>query len=290
MHTTRNEYRWGQVPFIFTFLATLGFALMLTACGTSESPQTGGMVPQQDTARPASPTAQDTHPAAEAAGCALEGMPLAFEENQGQFDERALFAARHATGTFFFTADSLAAVFSRSVKVSTASTDPADPAPKTETRSESFALKITFVGAAEDVLLEGEERQQGKVSYFRGNDPEKWVSGAPTFTRLVYRDLWPGIDLAWSGAAGRLNAEYRLARAGDAKRIRLRYEGQDGLSIGDDGRLVIATPWGELHEEAPTAEQNGRPVEIAFILDPDTGELGVRLDGADPDAPLTINP
>ena len=73
-------------------------------------------------------------------------------------------------------------------------------------------------------------------------------------------------------------------------KIRLRYEGQDTLRLDPNGRLVIPTPWGDLHEETPRATQEGRPVEIAFTLDADTGEVGFRLEHADPDAPLTINP
>lgn len=279
-----------------TFILFLLVAL-LCGCGTSEPPWPGDAAPQPDAANSAPPVTSPPVPGA--ARNAMGNLPLAFEENEGQFDPQALFAARHGTGTFFFTADSLAAVFTRTVKP--AGQVPADhpaghpgepggPGDQAPAATESFALKIVFVGAGESTVVEGEDPLQSKVSYFRGKDPEGWVSGAATFGRVVYRNLWPGIDLAYSGSAGRLNAEYRLGRAGDAGRIRLRYEGQDGLSLDESGRLVIATPWGELHEESPRATQHGRLVPIALTVDKLTGEVGFRLDGADLDAPLVINP
>jgi len=72
--------------------------------------------------------------------------------------------------------------------------------------------------------------------------------------------------------------------------VPLHYEGQDALRLDETGRLVIATPWGDLHEESPRAVQHDRPVEIAYGLDADSGEVWFRLENADPDAPLTINP
>jgi hypothetical protein len=277
---------FGEYGFLVRFFSALIASvalILLCGCGTSEvpSPETVADTP---TASAAPPTAFG-----DAQG-ALGDLPLAFEENQGQFDPQALFAARNGTGTFFFTADSLAAVFTRTVKTTDNSDDLDQPVGDTEMSTESFALKIHFLGSNQGIVVEGEDPLQGKVSYFRGKNPEGWVSGAGTFGRIVYRDLWPSIDLAWSGAAGRLNGEYRLERAGDAGGIRLRYEGQDALSLDDDGRLVIGTPWGDLHEEAPRAVQHDQPVGIAYGLDAAAGEVWFELENVDPQAPLVITP
>ncbi len=268
-------------------IASIALAL-LCACGTSEPPWPGDAAPQPSAANPAPPVTSP--PAPGAARNAMGNLPLAFEENQGQFDPQALFAARHGTGTFFFTADSLAAVFSRAVKTADPQGETDRPGPDKPAVSESFALKIHFLGTSDAATVDGEDPLQGKVSYFRGKDPEGWVSGAATFGRIVYRDLWPGIDLAYSGSAGRLKAEYRLARAADAGLIRLRYQGQDALRLDEKGQLVIATPWGDLHEGSPRATQHDRPVEVAYGLDAAAGEVWFVLEHADPDEPLVINP
>jgi len=225
---------------------------------------------------------------------ALAGLPLAFEENRGQFDQQVLFAARHGTGTFFFTAEAMTAAFTRRVEPEDSPPDiPRSLAEKDRPEqplTENFALKVHFVGASSPASVEGRNPQENKVSYIKGKNPDKWVSGAATFSSIVYHDLWPGIDLEYSGGQDRLKAVYHLARAADISRVRLDYEGQDSLHIDQSGQLVMATPWGNLYEEAPKAEQDDQPVDIAFTIDPATGHVRYRLDGADPDAPLTINP
>ncbi len=273
---------------IQTFVALL-VLLLLCGCGTSEPPWPENAAPAVGAEAPPSATATPP-PAPQAAQGALGNLSLAFEENRGQFDPQVLFAARHGTGTFFYTADSLAAVFTRNVKTTAQTDDPENPVGETTLSIESFALKIHFLGTSAAATVDGESPLDGKVSYFRGKDPEGWVSGAATFERIVYRGLWPGVDLAYSGSAGRLKAEYRLDRAADAGLIRLRYGGQDALRLDETGRLVIATPWGDLHEEAPRATQHDLPVEIAYGLDATAGEVWFELENADPDAPLVINP
>ena len=44
-------------------------------------------------------------------------------------------------------------------------------------------------------MLHGELPAGGEVNYFRGSDASKWQTGLSRFTQVVYRELWPGIDL-----------------------------------------------------------------------------------------------
>ena len=39
----------------------------------------------------------------------------------------------------------------------------------------------------------------GKVNYYLGNDPRKWRIGLPTYGKITYRDVYPGIDVAYYG-------------------------------------------------------------------------------------------
>jgi hypothetical protein len=36
------------------------------------------------------------------------------------------------------------------------------------------------------------------ANYFIGNDPSKWQANVPTYGSVLYRDLYPGIDLRYS--------------------------------------------------------------------------------------------
>ena len=49
---------------------------------------------------------------------------------------------------------------------------------------------------------EGDERAPGEVNYLRGNDPARWQTGLPRYAQVVYRELWPGVDLMLREQAG----------------------------------------------------------------------------------------
>ena len=58
-----------------------------------------------------------------------------------------------------------------------------------EHRLDGFTLR--FLDANREARVEGRAKQSGKLSYFRGKDPEKWRSGLSTYREVVYRGLWP---------------------------------------------------------------------------------------------------
>ena len=39
----------------------------------------------------------------------------------------------------------------------------------------------------------------GKVNYIFGNDPRRWRLGLPTYERVTYGNLYPGIDVVYYG-------------------------------------------------------------------------------------------
>jgi hypothetical protein len=62
-----------------------------------------------------------------------------------------------------------------------------------------WALQLEFVDADLNVMPSGENPSTALISYFTGR-PENWQPAVKSFTRLIYADLWPGIDLflaAW---------------------------------------------------------------------------------------------
>ena len=73
------------------------------------------------------------------------------------------------------------------------------------------------MGANAGVRPVGLEKTGAVVSYFRGR-PEEWHAGLPTYAKIIYPDLWPGIDLVYQGAANRLKYEFIVHPGADASR------------------------------------------------------------------------
>jgi Beta-propeller repeat len=180
-------------------------------------------------------------------------LPLAFVENRGQTDSRVRYHAQGSRYGFFLTPEELRLAFR-----------------KGSDRPPGVALALRFLGGNPEVVLKGERRLPGEVNYLRGNDAARWRTGLRGYERIVYRELWPGVDLALRGRAGELKYEFRVRPRARPADIRLSWRGADGLRQDATGGLLIETALGVLRDSPPVAYQligGARvPVNARYVL------------------------
>jgi hypothetical protein len=202
-------------------------------------------------------------------------MPLYFIRNEGQVDSRVGYYIQGKDKTIYFTSEGLTYVLSEERmgdEKEDASLSKRLPM-KPEARSR-WVVKLDFVGGNRDVRPSGEEKTEAIISYFRGS-PEDWKTGLPTYSRVVYRELWPGIDLVYYGTTDRLKYEFIVRPEADPSRIRLAYRGASEVEVNEAGRLEIETPVGSFEDDVPVAwqEVDGNKVDVAISY-----ELGGDVD------------
>jgi RHS repeat-associated protein len=257
----------------------------------------------------------------------LHQLPLAFVPNQGQSPDAVRFQVRALGGTAFLTDDAL-------VLTLPASRPPEPPRemlprPGEQVRDVPYrALRMAFVGATPATTPRGEAPLPGTTSYLLGNDPARWRHALPSYAGVVYSQLYPGIDLHYTGDGGLLKRSYTLAPGADPSRIRWRYTGAAELRLDASGNLsatlplptpsptataqlgsptraitaLLATPVptatavltpSTLVEHAPVAWQDvdGQrvPVAVRYVIGQD-GSVGFALGAYDHTRPLTIDP
>jgi hypothetical protein len=195
---------------------------------------------------------------------ALGNLPLTFVANRGQSDARVQYVAQGLGYAFYLTRREIVLAL---VKPAAA---------PSEVRGHAVAMR--FVGANPDVAIDG-GRRQGMVSYLRGPDASQWRTGLPAYTEIVYRNLWPDVDLHIEGRDGVLKYEFHVAAGADPTAIRLAYDGASSLTIDDTGGLLIGTSLGALRDAAPASYQeiDGRrsPVDSRYLLATDGNDRGV---------------
>ena len=104
-------------------------------------------------------------------------------------------------------------------------------------------LDLRFLGAGPEALPEARSRASGTVNRLTGSAATRRPTSRPT-EELVYRELWPRIDLVVPGRRRRAWYEFHLDPGADPRDIRLDYDGANGLSLGSTGILEIDTPAG----------------------------------------------
>lgn len=116
-------------------------------------------------------------------------------------------------------------------------------------------FEVRFAGANPQVRLGGEEPLVGHANFLQGNRPEGWKTNLPTFGKIRYRGLYPGIDATYSGWGTRVKSEFQVAPGANPSSIRLQYGDGVALTIDPSGGLVASQGDNQLREEAPLVYQ-----------------------------------
>lgn len=209
----------------------------------------------------------------------FEKTPLHFVENQGQVNKLVEYFVSIPQGAVYFTSHGMTYKFFK----------PQDSKKSVQVNS----IKMNFLGANKRPKITGMEKSGTLMNYFLGDDPQKWVSGAPSFSGIYYQELYPQIDLKVYGQEGRFKQEYLVKTGGSIDDIRLQYQGVEKIQVNEKGQLEIFSPYGVIREDAPFSYQviDGQRVTVdtKFCLDKDN-TIGFLVDEYRKDLDLIIDP
>lgn len=197
-----------------------------------------------------------------ALGANYGDLPLSFEANLGHTDARVQFLTRAPGYDLFLTSDAAVIGWNRT---SPSRDDIAGPKIRT-----ASALIMQLVGAAESVQAIGRDPLPGTVNYILGDAATRWQTDIPTFERVEFPEVYPGIDLVYYGNQRQLEFDFVVAAGADPAWIQVDYSGADRLSLDASGNFVIEAGGQRIVQHAPVLYQNGPAgrvnVDGAFVL------------------------
>ena len=225
-------------------------------------------------------------------------IPLSFEANRGQSASEVNFLARGAGYTLFLKPTeavfALRNVDSASPTGTTAKTSNEPVDEQSAMRNPRTAvLRMRLEDADAGAAVEGSEELASRVNYFNGNDPSKWRTDVPTFGRVRYGEVYPGIDVVYYGNQQQLEYDFVVAPGSDARAIALRFEGADALELEEGGDLLLKVGASTIRQPKPFVYQEvagaRREVEGGYALD-EGGRVRFSLGEYDAALPLVIDP
>ncbi len=207
-------------------------------------------------------------------------LPLQFEANQGQAQSQAKFIARgHGYQLALLPGKAL-------LRLRQTATPSQPAAPDTD-------LGIHFIGANNDAVVQGQDALPGKSNYFVGNDPAQWRANVPTFAKVQYQALYPGVDLLYYGQQGQLEYDFIVAPGADVRRIQMAFDGVQSVRIARNGELVLRTATGVVRQLKPviyqTIDGQRRTVQGRYVLQ-GRQRVGFLVGKYDHSQPLVIDP
>lgn len=240
-------------------------------------------------------------------------LPLSFESNQGQTDRPVKFLA-HGSGYTLFLTDHEAVLTLQAKKkpedkkaesslearnagalVRFAAVTHRQPGREAATTN---VLRMNLVAANPSPEVVGAELLPGRSNYFVGKDSSQWHTDVPTYAKVRYQNVYPGVDLIYYGNQRQLEYDFVVAPGADPKAIKLSVAGASKpLAVDADGNLVVHLSDGEVRFHKPVVYQkqasgdasDRRFVDGRFVVK-HQNLVAFQLGAYDRSRPLVIDP
>jgi Beta-propeller repeat len=223
-------------------------------------------------------------------GQAYGKLPLTFEVNRGQMGPQAKFLARGQGYSAFLTAGGMVLSL-RPARL--ASGQKTTAVPEAHGQSRNAVVQFNLVGATQNPSVVGEDQQIGRANYFFGKDPKRWHTNVPTYAKVRYKNVYPGIDLVYHGNHQQLEYDFEVSGPADPNLIQFEIKGANDLQFDTDGNLIVKVNGGNLIFQSPVIYQQSKGQRLAvggqYVLK-DSAHIGFHVAPYDSSKPLVIDP
>ena len=225
-------------------------------------------------------------------------LSLSFEANYGQTDPQVKYLSRGNDCTLYLT--STQAVLTLSKATNPSSQDRKRTVLSIEKQSEVRAdsaptvLQMKLLGANPNPKVLGLDKLSGTSNYFITNDPKKWHTNVPHYTKVKYEDVYSKIDLVYYHTnKGQLEYDFIIAPGADPQAITINLEGAEMIEVDRQGNLLLHLSDGRVYFHKPLVYQtiDGIRQKIAgsYVLK-DKHRVGFQLGAYDSARYLVIDP
>ena len=160
-------------------------------------------------------------------------------------------------------------------------------------KSNPSYLRVHLVNSNPETKIAGVDPVPTRTDYFLGQDPTKWRTNVPSFSRVRYKAIYPGVDLVFYGNQRRLEYDFIVAPGGDPKAINLSLEGARNLRLSPRGDLLVGVSGGDVEFRKPVVYQESRgqrrEIEAGYKLGSDR-RVSFSVGQYDRNAPLIVDP
>ncbi len=204
-------------------------------------------------------------------------IPMFFEENVGQTDDRVRFIGR-----------------GRDYSVLIADNEAVFNLPSADSGGRGSSVRMQWAQDPNEVRVVASLPLSGKSNYLVGNDPTEWKTDIPTYGMVQCEEVSSGVDLKFYAKGDLLEYDLIVKPGADPETVRLTFSGTEHATVDSaTGELVLGVAGGELRHGKPVVHQpmmsGKQSIEASFTVLA-SGEIGFDLGSYDVTQPLVIDP
>ncbi|HTA83451.1 MAG TPA: gliding motility-associated C-terminal domain-containing protein [Bacteroidia bacterium] len=193
-----------------------------------------------------------------------------FIENKGQFDtdlhtpDKILYQARLGDVRGYFTPTG---VVYKLEKFSKNEGEDEDNIHEIDPEKEISYASYTWQGCNPNAAIEAKEEQSYTYAYPTGKASSVKVN---VFKKIVYHNLYPGIDCEYSFIKEKPGLKYALIvhPGADLSKVKLKYNDVSGLSLKPSGDISVQSDIGEITDHAPISyfQKTGKKIKSNYQI------------------------
>ncbi len=216
-----------------------------------------------------------------------------FIQNIGQWENASKYLFPLKNGQLFFEPNAIQYFFEDARQVDAFFNHALNPHLMKPATINRHAVRMEFMGANKNPEITGIAPFKHYLNYFIGNNPKQWKGHVSVFEGLIYKELYPGINLKMppNAANNNLKYEFYVAPGVDPSCINLKYSGLTSMTM-NKGRLLFKTSVNSWVENKPYAYQvvkgEIKQVPCSFVLTDNV--VSFKLGKYDPNTELVIDP
>jgi len=226
-----------------------------------------------------------SEPSVAQAKAALARLPLRFEANKGQLGPRVRYSA-HAGGY-----DLLLTEHGPSLAFTTTG---GNGLPAGKSAKHAQRVDISLLNSNRAPEIEALDRTAARTDFFRGKQAN-WRANVPSYSRVRYRAVYPGVDVVYYGNQSQLEYDFVIQPGADPNAIRIKFSGGGQLSLSLEGDLVLKSGDSQVVQKKPFIYQEDPGTAVRHQV---AGKytllgnnvVGLRLDHYDRTRTLVVDP
>jgi gliding motility-associated-like protein len=152
--------------------------------------------------------------------------------------------------------------------------------------------QVEFLNSSDQVDIQGDKTLDTYNNYFIGNNPAKWQSGCKIHQAVIYKNIYPHIDLRYYTDNNQLKYDIVVHPGGNPDDIVLKYKGVDKLIV-KEGQITVHTSVGDVKESMPHTYQfsktGNKDLQSSYSAGPDN-TVRFHITDYSPASTLIIDP